>query len=107
MALSRNACLYCANPRSRSHAAMSTLASPTRSLPLSFTLVQTTLACEYSGAVLTAQTLPWHRAAIAVVIRPCSAGGPGDPYAERISATVPTPTADARAVPYKRAQVPY
>src|SRR5262252_1431903 len=51
IALSRNASSYCSNPRSRSHAAMSTLALPTRSLPLSFTLTQTTPACEYSGAV--------------------------------------------------------
>ena len=33
MALSRNACSYCCSPRPWSHAAMSTLASPTRSLP--------------------------------------------------------------------------
>src|SRR6516164_2905921 len=67
IAFSRKAASYCSSPRPRSHAATSTLASPTRSPP-SFILAQTAAAGEYSGAVCRSATPPSHSAAIAVVI---------------------------------------
>src|SRR6516165_6938633 len=60
IALSRNACSYCCNPRPSGHAAMATLASP----PYSFSLAQFVAAREYSALRVVVHGRVTHHAAI-------------------------------------------